>query len=126
MLQALQVSMKYRCSECSNIFGSHDALCEDWRIPEKSLICPKCKHYLELVRNENLDTTKKFNRVAIGGLALAPVAFGFFYKFPDSIASKLLLIVCVLLLASARFYSHFVAINEESPAKTRSLGASNL
>ena len=118
--------MKYRCSKCSNIFGSHDALFEDWRVPEKSLVCPSCKHYLEVVRNENLATTKKLDRAAIAGLVLAPFAFGFLYKFPESSISKLLVIVCVVLLASARFYSYFVAMNEESPAKTRSLGASNL
>ena len=118
--------MKYRCIECSSIFGSHDALCEDWRVPEKSLVCPSCKHYLEVVRNENLDTTKKFNRVAIAGLALAPLSLGFFYKFPDGIVSKILMVICVVLIVSVRFYSYFVAMNEESPAKTRSLGASNL
>lgn len=37
---------KFRCCSCTHIFNQRQAICEDWRVPEKSLICPVCKSYL--------------------------------------------------------------------------------
>lgn len=37
---------KYRCCSCAHIFSQRQAICEDWRVPEKALICPECKSYL--------------------------------------------------------------------------------
>jgi hypothetical protein len=35
------------CAKCSHAFSSREALCEDWRVKELSLICPSCKSYLK-------------------------------------------------------------------------------
>ena len=38
---------KFQCGNCSTVFKETEGLCEDWRDPKKSLVCPHCKFYLE-------------------------------------------------------------------------------
>lgn len=33
----------YQCSLCHTEFSDHDAYCENWKEPDKSFGCPKCK-----------------------------------------------------------------------------------
>lgn len=37
--------MSTKCPECNNIFTAQDALCEDWRDPEKAFGCPHCNTF---------------------------------------------------------------------------------
>ena len=38
---------KYDCANCGREFTERERLCEDYRVVEKSLICPHCKFYLK-------------------------------------------------------------------------------
>jgi uncharacterized paraquat-inducible protein A len=40
------VTYFYICASCAHKFTANEAQCEDWRIPEKSWVCPKCNAYL--------------------------------------------------------------------------------
>lgn len=40
---------KYCCGNCEIVFGEHERICEDWRCKDKSIICPKCRHYLKVI-----------------------------------------------------------------------------
>ena len=42
---------KYICGNCDHEFDEQELICEDWQNPKKSMICPSCKHYLEIPRN---------------------------------------------------------------------------
>lgn len=42
------VTYFFICGSCGHKFTANEARCEDWRVPEKSLICPKCETYLEI------------------------------------------------------------------------------
>lgn len=37
-----QKAMPTKCPECENKFSAQEALCEDWRDPEKAFGCPHC------------------------------------------------------------------------------------
>ncbi len=37
--------LKTRCTACGNRFSDREALCEDWRDPERSFACPSCNTY---------------------------------------------------------------------------------
>lgn len=41
------MSTRFRCCQCSRLFGEREALCEDWSDPSKSFICPGCGSYLQ-------------------------------------------------------------------------------
>ncbi len=71
-------------------------------------------------------TTRKVDRAALVAIATFPIALLLFYKFPESIFGKALLIVVTIILIPARFYSYYISVSQEQPAKTRVLGVSNL
>jgi len=56
------VPVHYICGNCEAKISSDDVLCEDWRDKNKSMVCPKCKHYLSLPHNPR----KKFAYLAFG------------------------------------------------------------
>lgn len=37
--------MNYRCPECTHRFSDQTALCNNWRIREKSFGCPQCQTF---------------------------------------------------------------------------------
>ncbi len=39
--------MSTKCIECGHKFSLREALCEDWRDPEKSFGCPNCKTFFK-------------------------------------------------------------------------------
>ncbi len=39
---------RYSCGKCQHIFNEREVKCEDWRIPEKSFICPECDTSLNI------------------------------------------------------------------------------
>ncbi len=39
--------MIYQCINCHHNFNKRDAICEDWRDPERKFICPKCQTRLK-------------------------------------------------------------------------------
>ena len=45
---------KYKCGNCDHIFNEHELICEDWRDPKKSIVCPKCRYYLEVPKNPRI------------------------------------------------------------------------
>ncbi len=45
--------MKFQCSECKAVFTEREALCENWRLPEKSFGCPSCKRFLRDPRKQD-------------------------------------------------------------------------
>ena len=45
------ITGKYECGNCSHVLSPSEALCEDWRVKSKSLVCPKCRYYLEVPHN---------------------------------------------------------------------------
>ncbi|WP_020209991.1 hypothetical protein [Gilvimarinus chinensis] len=55
--------MKFQCAKCSHIFTERTAICEDWRIKEKSFGCPSCKIFLRDPRKQGVGS-------ALGGMAI--------------------------------------------------------
>ena len=45
----------YKCASCGHLFRAHESICEDWRQPGKSFLCPSCKAYLDVPDHENMD-----------------------------------------------------------------------
>ena len=41
----------YICGNCGHEFNAREMLCEDWRDPKKSMVCPNCKYYIEVPKN---------------------------------------------------------------------------
>lgn len=66
----VNVLAKYECGDCSALFNEQEAICEDWRDPAKSLICPKCYSYLAVPKNPK---TRYVFAAAIVGLAIGVV-----------------------------------------------------
>ena len=38
----------FQCPVCANSFSNRSAVCEDWRIPEKSFGCPHCQSFFRV------------------------------------------------------------------------------
>lgn len=38
--------MKTQCPACHKTFGAHEALCENWRDPDKCFGCPHCGTFI--------------------------------------------------------------------------------
>ena len=90
---AVNVSTKYKCAECSEVFSDREAICEDWRDEEKSLICPKCHSYLAVYKSPK----QKYVWYAAGlgfliglylavtnGAYIAPILFAWIFSIPFS------------------------------------------
>lgn len=60
---------KFECAVCSHHFRYKESICENWRDPYKSFLCPKCKAYLEVPEE------KKVARIMKCGLPIFVVAF---------------------------------------------------
>ena len=48
---SINLLQKYKCGNCGRVFNDHELICEDHRDPQKSIICPDCRYYLEVPRN---------------------------------------------------------------------------
>lgn len=99
---------KYRCCSCAHIFNQHQAICEDWRVPEKSLICPECKSYLAL----DFPRGKKW----IVGLALLSLFVGLFARSFGSQGMFLLTALGILFLLLVHGWHYG---NPFGPARTK-------
>ena len=64
---------KYECAACQHLFGHKDSVCEDWRDPEKSFLCPKCSAYLEVPEERRVVRIMKYGfptLIIAGGLSV--------------------------------------------------------
>jgi uncharacterized paraquat-inducible protein A len=73
-MAALHAAMKYECGNCEAVFSGGEAKCQDWRIPEKSFICPSCDSALKKPRRDNLSSGGKASVTAILVIYLAAAA----------------------------------------------------
>jgi hypothetical protein len=64
---------KYECAACQHLFRHKESVCEDWRDPAKSFLCPKCSAYLEVPEERKADRIMKYGfpiLIIAGGLSL--------------------------------------------------------
>lgn len=88
--------MSYKCLHCQKSFTARQALCEDWRDPEKSVGCPHCGLFQKQDLRPNLQQSILVGVMA-GGIATPAV---FLVGRGISSADALLLFYGVVILIS--------------------------
>ena len=61
------------CSVCQHEFSHSEALCDDWRDPNKSFGCPKCETFF--VKDMNPRSSESIVGGLVGGGILTPAVF---------------------------------------------------
>ena len=113
---SINLLQKYECGNCSRVFNDHELLCEDWRIKEKSIICPECKYYLEIPSNPN----KKFVILAL----FVSFVLGALLAYSSGSELRRTLVGLLLLVALPTYL--WVYGNPYSPVKTNAAGKSEI
>jgi len=85
------------CGNCNQYFSRKDAICEDWRNPEKRLICPKCETPLKDFNIKNLLTNKQYWLTVAPGVLIAPCFIGLAVGLSQHLSLRDLLIVLGIL-----------------------------
>jgi hypothetical protein len=62
------------CNACNHSFDAKTAKCEDWRVEEKSFICPNCDVYLAKANTKNQDLKNIAVRSGISAYFIAGMA----------------------------------------------------
>ena len=86
----------FECCKCHHKFRDKEAICEDWRIPEKKFICPCCHTPLETQADRLKKMTFK-NQMAY--------MFSFNQMKPYYFVLLVILIASYLSTSSVMFYS---------------------
>ena len=50
----------YECACCGHLFRHKESICEDWRDPTKSFLCPNCNSYLEIPEEKKVNQIMKY------------------------------------------------------------------
>jgi CXXC-20-CXXC protein len=82
---------KFECAACGHHFRYKESICEDWRDPNKSFLCPKCKAYLEVPAGKKIGQIMKY------GLPVLVIAFCLSIYYSD----RTFIQVTVLLIGGA-------------------------
>jgi hypothetical protein len=94
--------------ECESEFNDKDAICENWRNPEKKLGCPSCKTFYRcLPENISIDRS-------ILTMILIMSMIGFMNSFSNSDLGSKLYLGTILILS---IVLHFRYLNNEAKYK---------
>ena len=66
--------MKSKCPECGNKFSLQEALCEDWRDPDRSHGCPQCGTYLTKKKMTTSRQLSLINGISFSGIVIPALA----------------------------------------------------
>lgn len=53
----------WKCAKCGHLFTDREVKCEDWRVKEKSFICPSCNTPLKKVKESPKDALVFFAQI---------------------------------------------------------------
>ena len=103
--------MSVKCPECQSIFTYQDALCEDWRDPNRSFGCPNCETFFVK------DMRPKFRESIIAGIigggigTPAGMMIGHYFSSGDIV--NLIFGGTILLILVAIFFIKVVGMNNK-------------
>lgn len=102
---------KYKCGNCSHIFNEQQAVCEDWRDPKKSLICPECDSYLEVTVNKK---EKIYNKAWC--LLFPAIALDIYFRSSKAITLVTIgFLICLHLWAADEPFARVARTNVINP-----------
>jgi len=83
----------FKCPTCSETFSHRTALCENWRVPEKSFGCPHCSTFYLV---QSVQSYWSEGAIGIAGMIVFVIEY-FDTPLADSIATPLILGIGSLL-----------------------------
>jgi CXXC-20-CXXC protein len=102
----------YECAACGHLFRYKDSVCEDWRDPAKSFLCPKCNAYLEVPEESKVNQIMKYGAPAF----VIALCLSVYYS------ERGFLLVTMFVLAVACM---FVQAAPHENIQTKEIGAKN-
>ena len=90
----------YECENCKHVFADKDALYEN---SVKNFICPKCKHYLEVLRIPDLPLENFTTYFSIIGLCIILILVFFKIYIPNTIKPYLIIFGFFWLISTCYF-----------------------
>jgi hypothetical protein len=103
--------MSTKCLECEHEFSLHEALCEDWRDPEKSFVCPNCGTFYKKEMRPQYRSSLIVGIMAGGVATPAAMIVGTYFSSGDKV---------VLFLGGAILFSCFAILVLSSLGKVGS------
>jgi hypothetical protein len=94
---------KTRCAECGHKFSDHEALCDDWRDPEKALGCPRCETFFVRVEGSPEKRLPLIGALFGAGI-MYPAASILFKTADDGLRASAVIILLSSGLIAAMFW----------------------
>lgn len=107
--------MSTKCPECQTVFTYQDALCEDWRDPNKSFGCPNCQTFFVKDMRPNYKHST-IAGIAAGGIGTpAAMMIGHYFSSGDTFnlvygGVILLSLLSILIITSRSINSKLVKV----------------